>query len=239
MLNTLINTVKRLRIKVEAVVLQVHHDTPMMRRIVFGGDLQALLAHEDTALPAAWLKVEIPSGESRAYTIQRMNVQAGTLELAFVLHQPLGPVSAWAAQAQPGDKVRLAGPRQGRFDPPADASWLLLAGDATALPAMHSILHQWPAHLPVQLVAEVAGSQEQQRLPNHPRLQAIWLAARHEPGWALYQHLSQHGLPAGPGYIWLAGEATAIRALQVHYRNAGIPVSAKGYWKQGEARFRD
>lgn len=239
MLKPLLNTVTRLRIKVDAEVLQVYQDTPLMRRIVLGGDLQPLLAHDDTVRPASWVKVEVPGGESRAYTIQRLDTVAGTLELAFVLHQPLGPVSAWAAQAQPGQKVRLAGPRLGRFDPPADVSWLLLGGDATALPAMHSILRQWPAHLPVQMVAEVAGPQEQQTIPAHPLLQVHWLSAEKEPGWALYQCLSQHALPPGPGYIWLAGEATAIRALQVHYRNAGIPVSAKGYWKQGEARFKD
>ena len=64
------------------------------------------------------------------------------LEVDFVLHGD-GPASSWAAQAQPGQALIMAGPGPNYLiDPGAD--WFLLAGDDAALPAIETILDALP-----------------------------------------------------------------------------------------------
>lgn len=221
--------------------------TPHMRRITVGGpDVAALLQAEGMDAPAAWVKVFLPCGAGRAYTISGLDHQAGTLDLDFVLHgadAASGPAAAWASQARVGERLGIAGPRGGGFALPADARWLLLAGDATALPAIQAIARKLPAGLRTKVYVEMPHAADQQAMASSAALRVEWLAARAAHGVALYQHLMYRPLPPGPGYLWIAGESAAVRALRVHYlQERGLErhrVSAKGYWKAGEADHRD
>ncbi|GAB2477600.1 hypothetical protein GCM10027082_30960 [Comamonas humi] len=136
------------------VVQAVHSITPHMRRITVGGSGIAEFLHmEGIDEAAAWVKVFLPSGEGRAYTVRSVDFQAGTLDLDFVLHgtgPDSGPASAWAwaSQASVGEPVGIAGPRSGGFLLPGNARWVMLAGDATALPAIQSIASCLPASTP-------------------------------------------------------------------------------------------
>jgi len=148
------------------IVQAVHAATPHMRRITVGGaDIAEFLKIDGIDAPAAWVKVFLPCGEGRAYTIRRINPPAATLELDFVLHgtgDDSGPAARWAAQASAGDQLWIAGPRSGGFLLPGDARWVMLAGDATALPGMQSIAGQLPAGINAKVYAEVHSEQEQQ-----------------------------------------------------------------------------
>jgi NADPH-dependent ferric siderophore reductase len=58
-----------------------------MRRITLGGPEVAMFLRVDGVdAPAAWVKVFLPTGESRTYTISGIDHQACTLDLDFVLH---------------------------------------------------------------------------------------------------------------------------------------------------------
>lgn len=221
--------------------------TPHMRRITVGGpEVAALLQTEGIDAPAAWVKVFLPCGAGRAYTISGLDHRAGTLDLDFVLHgagAASGPAAAWASQARVGEHLGIAGPRGGGFALPADARWLLLAGDTTALPAIQAIARSLPGAIKAKVYVEVPDPQEQQAIESPASLRVEWLAARAAHGVALYQRLMYRPLPPGPGYLWIAGESAAVRALRVHYlQERGLErqrVSAKGYWKAGEADHRD
>ena len=67
----------------------------------------------------------------RTCTVRRLDPEAGTIDVDFVLHGDLG--SRWALNARPGDVIGVRGPT-GRHRPEVD--WCLLVGDETALPVI-------------------------------------------------------------------------------------------------------
>lgn len=152
--------------------------TPHMRRITVGGpDVAALLQAEGMDAPAAWVKVFLPCGAGRAYTISGLDHQAGTLDLDFVLHgadAASGPAAAWASQARVGERLGIAGPRGGGFALPADARWLLLAGDATALPAIQAIARKLPAGLRTKVYVEMPHAADQQAMASSAAPRCAW-----------------------------------------------------------------
>lgn len=229
------------------IVQKVHTVTPQMQRITVGGDeIADFLTVAGVTEPAAWVKVFLPSGEGRAYTIRHIDHEAGTLELDFVLHgtgPDSGPAASWAAHAATGEHLGIAGPRSGGFSLPHDAEWVMLAGDTTALPGIQSIAAQLPAEIDARIVVEVCAKSEQQPLPSPAIVRTQWVIAGSEPCQNLCHTLLSQSLPTGPGYIWIAGESTAVRTLRLHYlQDLQLPkhrVSVKGYWKSGEGDHKD
>lgn len=126
-----------------AIVQRVQRITPHMQRITLGGaEIADFVASEAAGEAAAWVKLFLPCGQGRAYTLQDLDPVAGTLSLDFVLHAQegqAGPAATWAQRALVGERVGVAGPRSGGVELPAQARWILLAGDATALPAIKAL----------------------------------------------------------------------------------------------------
>lgn len=235
------------RHNVMAAIRAVQKVSPHMQRITLGGpQIEAFLAVAQVNTPGAWVKVSLPTGERRAYTIARYDTAAGTLDLEIVIHQSsgiTGPGSTWAQQVKVGDHVGIAGPRDGRYRLASDATWILLAGDMTALPAMQAIARVLPSTLVGEMYVEVATPADRQTVESGASLHAIWLPAQGKPCATLNEVLMKKTLPTGPGYIWIAGESAATHALRVHYlQSVGVEpkrLSALGYWKVGEAAHRD
>lgn len=239
-------------------VVNVQSITPRMRRITLGGEQIAAFSRAPAAdAPAAWVKLFLPSGEGRAYTLRSVDRQAGTLDIDLVLHGDAfnakhenstsaggdGPASRWAAQARVGEQVAIAGPRSGGFAPPADTDWMMLAGDASALPAMQSIAASLPASARVKAYVEIVDDGECQPMDSAANWRTEWItAAPGQPGQRLCQRLMYRPLPLGTGYLWMAGESGAMRTLKMHFLDRGIArsqLSTKGYWKSGEADHKD
>ena len=84
------------------------------------------------------VKLMLPDGEGgllmRDYTPRAFDTERGELVLEFALHGD-GPFTEWAAQAQPGQMLTVAGPR-GSMVIPMDYDWHLLVGDDSAWPAI-------------------------------------------------------------------------------------------------------
>lgn len=125
-------------------VLKVQSVTPRMRRITLGGEQIAAFSRAPAVdTPAAWVKLFLPTGEGRAYTLRSVDRQAGTLDIDLVLHGDAfnakhenstsagggGPASRWAAQARVGEQVAIAGPRSGfaRRPAPIGSCWRAMA----------------------------------------------------------------------------------------------------------------
>jgi len=89
----------------------------------------------------------IPENERpwmRSYTIRAHRRHEPAVDIDFVLHDDAGPATRWAA---PGDTLGMFGP-SAHFTTPlprADADWILLAGDESALPAIGTLLEALPA----------------------------------------------------------------------------------------------
>lgn len=239
-----------------ARVEQVH---PSLRRITFaGGDLATF----EPLGPDTFLYVLLPPpGRSELtidgsftweawaamapevrpvgayYTVRRWDPATTELEVLFVLHEPSGPASAWAARAQVGDPVALWGPRAAYAPPPGTERHLLVA-DETGLPAVAAILEALPDGAPATVLAEVADARSHQDLAHRSSVSITWL---HRDGAAagtttsLVDALAALA-PMGPGtYVWGGGESRAVTAVRRLVRQGwGLPrdaVSLVGYWR--------
>lgn len=238
------------RVRTQAHVLAADDLTPLMRRLTFGGStLRPLIDVDGIDAAATWVKVFVSGREGRAYTVRNIDRGTGILDIDFVLHGndgDDGSVSAWARFAQPGEVVSIAGPRDGGFSLQPDAHWVWLAGDASALPAVQSILERLPSGISAHVHIEVEDEAERQQLRTPAFLYETWhysTPPSDKQGQNLASILSNLRYPEGPGQVWIAGEASAVKTIRLHWlQNRGLDrrcVSAKGYWKTGEKDHRD
>lgn len=166
----------------------------------------------------------------RDFTPRAYDNAAGELTIEFALHAT-GAASDWARQAVPGQTASIGGPR-GSMVIPMDYDWHVLAGDATALPAIRRRLEELPADAKVQVL--VAG-EEAAALPFRS---AARLTLQHYAGNdELLAAIRALRLPSGEGFFWFAGEASvAAQVRDVVFTDKGHPRDAariSAYWKQG------
>jgi NADPH-dependent ferric siderophore reductase len=229
-------------------VRRVEQLTPRMVRITLGGeDLDGFRygAPDDHVKvffpePGADLPVMPTIGEEgleppppgsplpifRDYTIRYLRPGVRELDIDFALHGH-GPGASWAAQARPGRKVGILGPR-GSTVVPYTFDWYLLGADETALPALAAWREHLPAEATVLAFAEVADPAEEQAV------EAEWLFR--DRGESLGAAISELQLPEGDGYVWIAGEATGLTPIRRHLRSRGLNrrwMEIDGYWKRG------
>ena len=167
----------------------------------------------------------------RDYTPRSFQLARGELTIEFALHES-GPASDWARQARPGQKITVGGPK-GSVLVPLDYDWHLLAGDATALPAMHRRLEELPRSARGVVVLQVADPADQRAFPCGPGIAVVWVTT----GAAFLAALRGLDLPEGNGFAWCAGETGLMmeaRAILLGtHRLAREQVRVSGYWKRG------
>lgn len=172
----------------------------------------------------------------RDYTPRAFDRERRELTIEFALHGH-GAASEWARGAAPGQRVVVGGPR-GSFIVPTDYDWHLLAGDATALPAISRRLEELPAQTQaIVLVHAAPGDRRSFRTAARLRLQ--WVDSDEE----LLAATRALTLPAGEGYAWAAGEASTMAALRrvlveekKHPRTA---MRVAAYWKRGASSHHE
>jgi NADPH-dependent ferric siderophore reductase len=182
------------------------------------------------------------STRMRTYTPRRFDPAVPELDVDFVLHGD-GPASSWAAQAQAGQALILAGPGPSyQIDP--DADWFVLAGDDAALPAIETILDVLPAGTRVRVLLEVADEHEQRPLPSAAQLDIGWLHRGAQAADALLEDaVRTMQLPAGSGRVYVGCEAAAMRRIRTHLlQDRGLDpatIVTRGYWKLGAVDYTD
>lgn len=239
-------------------VLAVTDITPKMRRFRLGGDMTgfASAGHADHIkaffFPAGVEPKVVPIGERgaefapgerpemRDYTPRYWDIDAGWIDLDFVLHGD-GPASSWAADASIGDKLVIGGPR-GSLVIPAAFDWYLLAGDETALPALGRRIEELPAGSKVVAVIEVADATEEQRFETATDLTLHYVHRNGKPAGTtslILEAIKSAALPAGTAYAYLAGESSMSKSVKAHLiDDRGFNpeyVKAAGYWLLGVA----
>lgn len=166
----------------------------------------------------------------RDYTPARFDAAEGTLDIEVALHDA-GPATEWAASAQVGQWVGIAGPR-GSMVVPNGFDWHWLLGDETALPAIARRLAELPAHTRAVVRVQLRNPQDQRDLVSAAQLDVQWVPSLMGAAQALT-------VPQGPGYIWAAGEHAEMAALrQLLVAKPGVDpkrMRVAAYWKRGEA----
>ncbi|MEV5410111.1 siderophore-interacting protein [Thermopolyspora sp. NPDC052614] len=180
----------------------------------------------------------------RSYTLRAHDPLRRTIDIDFVLHDDAGPATRWAAAAKPGNVLGMFGPSAAYARPVsfavsfAEADWVLLAGDETALPAIGTLAEALPAGTRALAFIEVRDAAEEQHLGSAADLTVRWLHRGQAPAGRtdlLLQAVRQADLPPGRVFAWIAGEAGTVRALRRHLVNdRGVPkrsIDFSGYWR--------
>ncbi|WP_338770269.1 siderophore-interacting protein [Massilia sp. METH4] len=164
----------------------------------------------------------------RDYTPRRYDREARELTIEFALHGD-GKASSWARQAAVGQRATIGGPR-GSMIVPIDYAWHLLAGDATALPAIRRRIEELPSS--VRAIVVVA-CEDVATLTSAAQLD-VWQVA---DGAALVEAIRAIPLPPDDAFVWFGGEASiAAKVRDVVHGEKGFPRTASrisAYWKEG------
>ncbi len=179
-----------------------------------------------------------PFPTSREYTIREHRPQQSEFDIDFVAH-PGGLASQWAAGAQVGDRLHVAGP-PGGYRVGDDYDLYVVAGDETALPAISRWLDEADETVRAAVYVEVPGPGSRQPLRDLPGVDVTWLPTSAADAQALARAVRATPIPAGADvFVWLAGEAGAIKPLRRWVRDdLGLSKehsSITGYWKRGHA----
>jgi NADPH-dependent ferric siderophore reductase len=236
-------------------VLETQRLTPHLIRVIVGGDDLDGFGVGEFSDHYVKLHIPPPGAEYRApfdtedvkerypreqwprvrtYTVRDWDPGSGRLTLDFVIHGDEGVAGPWAEAARPGDALQLMGPGGGYTPDPA-ADWHLLAGDLSVVPAIAASLQRIPAGVPVHVLIEVPGPQDEVELQTPGDLRLTWL---HGDGTGDTLVPAVRGLefPTGEVHAFVHGEAEVVRELRRHLVvDRGIPkeaLSASGYWKR-------
>jgi NADPH-dependent ferric siderophore reductase len=189
-----------------------------------------------------WVDRGEPGFVFRDYTVRTFDDAAGEVTLDMVVHHD-GPAGRWAAQAHPGQRLGLLGPKSS-VPRPLDRAWYLLVADETGLPALLNWLDRLPPSAHIDAVIEVGGPDDEVALPPHPGLAVTWLHRGRAPAGssALADAVARLPLDArsGAGYVWAGAEASAVRAVRRWRDDRGLEPSStslSGYWRRGVADF--
>tara|TARA_R110002020_G_scaffold14227_15_gene50519 strand:+ start:6974 stop:7780 length:807 start_codon:yes stop_codon:yes gene_type:complete len=232
--------------------------SPRMRRIRLTGDMTGFAApgHADHVkvffFPPGITPRLVPIGpdgaqfapgeqpQMRDYTPRAYDVDAGTLDLDFVLHGD-GPAARWAAQAAVGQTLVIGGPR-GSLLIPTNFDWYLLVGDETAIPALARRMAELPAAARVLTVIEVKDPAEHHPFPGMADVSLTYLYRHGRPAGTtslILDRLRVTRFPAGTAHAFVAGEAGMSKAVRAHLtEERGFNpdyVRAAGYWLLGAA----
>jgi len=171
----------------------------------------------------------------RTLTPLRFDPRALSLIIEVIRHGR-GPLSQWADTVRDGDVVAVSGPGRGYHIDTAAHSFLL-AGDESAIPAIHTLVEALPLGAKVQVFIETRDLDATIELPAHPQMAVRWLKLENgsRPGSALIAALEE--LQLDPEVrVWVAGEAAAMQRIRHHFfDDRELPRShavIRGYWKQ-------
>ena len=223
-----------------ATVVDTEHLAPHFVRVrmqsqTLFGDPKAIVA------PTAYLRFWFPdpSGSGRehqrGYTISEATPKEGTFAVDFVLHEPAGPASSWAASVQPGATIEVTSLASTAFEvaDPLPLGYLLI-GDAASIPAVNDVINALPYLVAIELYLELHDAKDKDiPLAGHPRLRVHWIEREGES--SLAQAIASRDWSGW--HAWIATEAGSLKHLRTRVRGEfALPSSslaARAYWYEG------
>jgi NADPH-dependent ferric siderophore reductase len=171
----------------------------------------------------------------RDYTPRRFSREALELVIEFALHGD-GKASDWARHAVVGRQAVVGGPR-GSMIVPLELDWHVLAGDATALPAIARRLEELPGGSRAIVLVHAAPA-DRRAFAGAADVDLRWF----DTPEALVAALQALALPPGHGFAWGGGEASLMARVRQVLNDKGVPREATrvlAYWKQGVAEHHE
>ncbi len=217
--------------------------TPHLVRVTLGGP--GFAQFEDRAETDKYVKLMFTDADAvnvtRTYTVRRVDAQTQTLDIDFVVHGDEGLAGPWAAMAAPGARLRLMGPGGG-YAPNPEASWYLLLGDLSAVPAIAAALDALPAEAIGTVVIQVDAEGAIFGLEAPAGVDVQWVVdPRHEIE-TLAERVRSLEWRDGAVDVFAHGERESMKALRrALFDERGLgrgQVSLSGYWARGRTEDR-
>lgn len=245
----------------EMTVVRTAEVTPQMRRVTLRGQKLERFAHDGLhmrLLLAPRPDVEVvwpvmgedgrqawPEGErplARVYTIRRIDVAAGEIDVDFVLHDgDEMPGAQFGRDATLGEVVGMTGPGGGtlpRF------SRYIFAGDETALPAISRMLEELPSTASAVAIVEIANPGERQELMVGPGIDLHYVSRDGRPAGTTdllaenLRGLDETHWEQQP-YVWVGCEQAASRHIRKYLKQERqLPrerFRVAAYWRRGQS----
>lgn len=220
-------------------VVRIEPQGSQFIRIVFGGEALYDFCSRGFDDHIKFIFQDVDSGETlmRDYTPRHFDPERQELSIEFALHGE-GSACRWAQQARPGQTATIAGPR-GSLLIAGDYDWYLLAGDATALPAIRRCVEELPTNSRIRVMLQMPEDYSADEWQAHPHID---LHLQHTDS-ALLEQLQTLPLPEGIGFVWAAGEKNSmaqIRKLirqQTPFLSPNTRIAA--YWRKGCPCFHE
>jgi NADPH-dependent ferric siderophore reductase len=214
--------------------------TPRTLRLTLGAQSLVGLA----TLPAQDVEILVTDGAGpplkRRYTIRHARPASGEIDLDVVRHEPGGPGSRWAEQAQLGSTVEFIGPCGKLELLPAD--WHLFVGDEASLPAISALCEALPDHKLVTAVVQVGSDDDRMQIACGDVRWVTRDGIRADEVALLRSAVDDFALPNSNGRAYLLGELQAVRSLREALEARGLPrdrVFAKSYWRARSALLEE
>ena len=180
-------------------------------------------------------------GVTRTYTVRRVDNEARTLDIDFVVHGDDGLAGPWAASAQPGATISLFGPGGG-YSPSPDAQWHLFVGDLSAVPAIAAALESLPRDARGIACIEVESEAAIIDLAAPDGMDVRWIVDASHSAELLADAVRRMTWPDGRVDVFAHGERESMKSLRrVLLDERGLEraqVSLSGYWARGRTEDR-
>lgn len=213
---------------------------PKMRRVVFtGADIAEFSYRPGQAIVFA-MPLDDGSTGRRHYTIRSADTSAGTISVDFFKHGG-SPSVRWALNARAGDTIEARGPRGGAWFRP-DASWHLITGDETGIPAIAHMLETMPAHARGRVLISIADPAHKMQLKVPENVEVDWLQPETDHLDPTLAAIEASDLPDGQGHAILTGETGTVRRQRHALIARGLSreqISSEGYWRAGRIGGHD
>lgn len=176
----------------------------------------------------------------RTYTHRGIDLQNREMIIDFAYHGDVGPASAWAANAQKGDKLGVAMKLgKGALYPESDN--YILVGDITAIPVLSVILETLPEGKQVKAFFEVPSEQDKIHIDTKANAQIEWIVNEDPVSGSPLSKMVINFLDKVQEntFIYAASEYRTIKELRMHLRKQlnwpKEQIYAYSYWKAGQS----
>ncbi|WP_342319595.1 siderophore-interacting protein [Corynebacterium mayonis] len=174
---------------------------------------------------------------TRTYTLRRVDVESGDMDIDFVVHSTTGLASSWASRAEIGDVIAFVGPG-GAWHPEKIYSHFVFVGDETAAPAIAAGVEKLPPGATADVYVEISGAGAEFEMPHGEGVNMRWIYrdnALH--GTALAQAVRDAGIPDKPTGWFIHGVAEMVKEMRrflfIENEVEKKDVSISGYWRLG------
>lgn len=178
--------------------------------------------------PNVAVRFYLPDG-TRVYTVRSYDPDSEEAVIDVVQHENPSLMMQWSAHAKIGDTFTLSGPRPHVGVP--DTPRVALFADDTAIPALYTLLEQWPAGKTGSAWVTTPDEAAFNELPTVAGVDLNYLSPGESPLATAALGISEKD---GLG-VWAAGERDEMKAIRRYFRQIiGLDksvVNVAGYWK--------